>query len=224
MPPTTSPSDPKSTVPIEAVLFDFGMVLCHPPNQAVWAQMRTIAALSEEAFHREYWAHRHPYDRGTHTGQEYWQLVASRNNTLFTPDQIAQLIAADTALWTDPNDAMIAWAAQLQRAGIRTGILSNIGDAMEAGVRAKFDWLRNFDHCTWSHNLSLAKPELEIYRHAAQGLATDPARILFIDDRIENIQAAHDVGMQAIQYRDHTQFLADMEAQGFGALLHPEVR
>lgn len=218
----SSQNQPKPIASIEAVLFDFGMVLCGPPNPDVWAQMRTLANLNEEGFHREYWAHRHAYDRGTHTGEAYWQLIAAGNGSMFSPEQIAGLIAADIALWTDPNHPMIAWTKKLQRAGIRTGILSNIGDAMEAGVCAKFEWLRAFDHCTWSHPLQLAKPEAAIYRHAAEGLKTLPGKILFIDDRLENIQAAQDFGMRAIQYRDYPQFVEEMKTKGFEALLDPK--
>ena len=46
---------------------------------------------------------------------------------------VSSLNESDIALWTQPNHEMISWAAALQRAGYKTGILSNIGDAMEAG-------------------------------------------------------------------------------------------
>jgi putative hydrolase of the HAD superfamily len=116
---------------------------------------------------------------------------------------------------------MLDWAQALQRAGIPTGILSNIGDAMSAGLVARFNWLANFNHCTWSHSLNLAKPEPAIYRHAAEGLCAPFTNILFIDDRLDNIQAALATGMQAIQYLGHTSFLDEMERHGLTALLDP---
>jgi putative hydrolase of the HAD superfamily len=211
-----------SPTQIEAVLFDYGMVLSGPPNSAAWTQLRTISGLSEEGLHREYWAYRHAYDRGTHTGPDYWHLIAAGNNTTFDSTQIAALLAADTDLWGDLNQPMIEWVQQLQRAGIRTGILSNMPDAMADGLLAKHGhWIEAFDHRTWSYALKLAKPELEIYRHAVEGLATEPAKILFIDDRANNIEAARAVGMQAIQYVSHAQFIEEMYARGFAALLHP---
>ena len=222
--PLTSTSQPgsnlKITTPIDAVLFDFGLVLSGPPNPAAWARMQAITSLDEEALHREYWAHRHAYDRGTHKAEAYWQLVATGNNLSFSPAQVADLIAADVDLWTDLNVPMVEWAQELQRSGIRTGILSNIGDAMAVGLLQKFDWLSAFDHCTWSYALQLAKPELAIYEHAIKGLGTEPAKILFVDDRAENIEAARMSGMQAIQYLDHAQFVDEMYARGFGHLLH----
>jgi len=209
--------------PIDAVLFDFGMVLSGPPNPAAWARMRSLTSLDEEPLHREYWAHRHPYDRGDLTANAYWHLIGANNGIELNPTQVAGLIQADVDLWGDLNPPMVEWAGHLQRAGIRTGILSNIGDAMAEGLVARLDWIGSFDHCTWSHSLNLAKPEAEIYRHAAEGLATEPAKILFVDDRADNIAAARAFGMQAIQYTNHQQFLDEMKERGFSYLINQVV-
>ncbi len=206
--------------PVQAVLFDYGMVLSGPPLPAAWARMRSITGLDEPTLHREYWAYRHDYDRGTFNGFTYWQQVASGGAIRLSEAQIHDLQAADTDLWGEINLPMLTWVQSLQRSGMRTGILSNIGDAMSAGLLAKHSWLSAFDHCTWSHTLKLAKPEAAIYHHAAQGLQTPTPNILFIDDRIENIEAAHAVGMQAIQYLDHPTFEQQMQSQGHGHLLN----
>lgn len=204
---------------IEAVLFDYGMVLSAPPDPAAWQKMREITGFDEQTLHRGYWTPRHAYDRGDLNGLAYWEQVASAGATGFTPEQVQQLINADVALWTRLNTPMVEWAQQLQRAGVHTGILSNIGDAMTDGLLGKFDWLQDFHHCVWSYRLRVAKPEPEIYQAAAEALGTPPEKILFIDDKAENIQSAHEVGMQAIQYSDHELFVREMERQGFASLL-----
>lgn len=207
--------------PVKAVLFDYGMVLSGPPDPAAWQQMRSITGLTEDQLHNGYWAYRHPYDRGDLTGQAFWHTIGKDAGVLLTPAQIEALIAADIDLWGRVNQPMLEWAQSLQRAGIPTGILSNMGDAMEAGLLARYAWIQDFDHHTWSHVLNIAKPELAIYHHAAEGLNIPPANILFLDDRIENIQAAHAAGMQAIQYLDHTTFEREMERHGLTSLLNP---
>ncbi len=204
---------------IEAVLFDYGMVLSGPPLPSAWERMKSITGLDEPNFHAAYWEYRHAYDRGTHTGVEYWHLVAAHAGVKLDGGQVAQLIAADNDLWTELNAPMVEWAQRLQRAGIRTGILSNLGDEMNAGLLAKFDWIAAFYHCTWSHRLKLAKPELEIYRHAIAGLGTPAERILFLDDRADNIAGAQAAGLQTIQYTTHEAFEREMRERGFGDLL-----
>ena len=207
--------------PIQAVLFDFGMVLTQPPDPTAWARMRGITGLSESDLYREYWAHRHDYDRGALTGETYWHKAAKGAGITLDPAQLADLLVADVDLWTQLNLPMVEWAQRLQRAGVRTGILSNMPDAMEAGIVAKFDWLDDFDHNTWSHALKIAKPEAAIYAHAAEGLKTDPAHILFVDDRQDNVEAAQAAGMQAIQYTNHDAFVREMNHRGLGYLLDP---
>ncbi len=122
---------------IQAVLFDFGMVLSLPPDPAAWARMRAITGLSESDLYREYWAHRHAYDRGDLTGETYWHKAAKGAGIALDRVQLADLLVADVDLWTQLNLPMVEWAQRLQRAGIRTGILSNMPDAMEAGHRRK---------------------------------------------------------------------------------------
>jgi putative hydrolase of the HAD superfamily len=208
---------------IDAVLFDYGMVLSGPPLPAAWARMLSITGLDETRFHPAYWAPRRAYDRGTHTGEEYWQVVGAHAGLTLDSAQITALIAADNDLWTQLNLPMLKWAQELQRAGVRTGILSNLGDAMAAGIFSRFDWIDGFHHCTWSYTLKLAKPEVAIYLHAAQGLETQPEKILFIDDREENIAGAALAGMQTIRYTTHEAFEIEMTQRGLTALLHPSV-
>jgi putative hydrolase of the HAD superfamily len=212
---------PLATPTIKAVLFDFGMVLTMPPDPASWERLKAVFSADEASFHQAYWKHRDAYDRGTLKSQSYWSEVANDLHKPLGAAALHELIAADIALWTQPNQVMIDWAADLRRAGIKIGILSNMPDAMEVGIRDTFAWVADFNHHTWSHRLLLAKPEAAIYRHAAEGLGVAPSEILFIDDRKENIEAAVAVGMQAIQYTNHDAFVREMKERGFGELLEP---
>ena len=204
--------------PIQAVLFDYGLVLTGPPDPAAWQRMCAITALAEPAFHAAYWHERLDYDRGTHTGRAYWQAVGTHAGLTLTSEQINELIAADTDLWTQPNQPMIDWAARLQTAGTRTGILSNLGDDMAAGALARLPWLGAFHHHVFSYTLRTAKPDPAIYKASAHGLATPAANILFVDDREDNIAGALAVGMQAIRYGDHAAFVAELQSRGAGDL------
>jgi putative hydrolase of the HAD superfamily len=205
--------------PVKAVLFDYGMVLSAPPDPAAWARMLAVTNLSQEQLHRGYWAHRHAYDRGDLTAESFWNQAAAPTHAILTPAQLTALIAADVDYWATLNPPMLDWARSLQQAGIPTGILSNMPGPMETGLRARHRWIDEFTHSTWSHALNLAKPEPAIYRHAAEGLRTPPENILFVDDRTENIEAAHAIGMQAILYTTHHAFEEEMRARGLDHLL-----
>ena len=206
---------------IHAVLFDYGLVLSGPPDPAAREEMKQILGVDEERFRAIYWRHRDDYDRGTLNSVAYWERVAHDLHRPLDAKKLSALIAADNAHWTQPNQAMIDWAAALQSAGIKTGILSNIGDAMEAGIVARFPWIADFTHRTFSHRLGIAKPDAAIYQHSAEGLGVPTGEILFVDDREENVAAARAAGMHAIQYIDHADFLQQMQAAGFSGLIAP---
>lgn len=208
---------------IDAVLFDYGQVLSLPPDPADWARISSIAGLDENRLHASYWAFRHDYDRGALTGRAYWHAVAADAGIAFTDAQVTALLAADIDLWTRLNMPMVQWAARLQRAGVRTGILSNIGDDMAYGIIAKFPWLSGFYHCTWSHALFMAKPEPAIFLETAEALGTSPPNILFLDDREENVAAAVALGMQTIHYTTQAAFELEMRTRSFAYLLDVDV-
>ena len=202
---------------VQAVLFDYGMVLTGPPLPEVWHGMQQVTGAEEAPFSEAYWRHRLEYDRGSLTGPNYWRAVGadlgwglSQN---LTEQQVAELIALDTRLWTQVNQPMVDWALRLRDAGTATGILSNLGDSMMDGVRRELGWMSGFDHMTFSHSLRLVKPDERIYRHAAEGLKLPAENILFVDDRKENVEGAERAGLQAIQYTDHDAFVLEMHVR-----------
>ena len=180
---------------IDAVLFDYGQVLSGPPDAAAWATLRAVSGLDEERLHAAYWNFRHDYDRCALTGRTYWDAVAGHAGVRFDPVQMDELMAADIDLWTQLNQPMVEWAGRLQRAGVRTGILSNIGDAIGEGVVARLPWLAGFDHCVWSHTMRTAKPDPAIYLKTAGALKT------------------------AVRYTTHAEFEREMRGRGLGWLL-----
>ena len=204
---------------ISAVLFDYGMVLSNAPEEMDWRALERVLGAEEKAFQVAYWKYRDAYDRGALSAATYWEIVARELGKAIDANVLRALIDADTVVWTRPNVEMMEWSARLNRAGIKTGILSNIGDAMELGVRGRFPALDDFTHHTFSHRLGIAKPDAAIYRHAVEGLGVPAGEILFVDDRKENIEAARAAGMVAVQYRGHAGFMEEMQRIGLGWLL-----
>lgn len=193
--------------PIRAVLFDYGLVLSGPPDPLAHRRMETILNATHAELDVPYWRYRHDYDLGVLSGVEFWRIVGAELGHPPSDNELTQLLAADVDLWTQPNQPMIDWAIALQRVGIPTGILSNIGDAMETGIVERFSWLSGFQHHTFSHRLRIAKPNERIYHHAINGIGHPAKATLFIDDRIENVEAARSLGLHAIQYSNHDSFI-----------------
>ncbi|GGX23117.1 HAD family hydrolase [Streptomyces chryseus] len=58
------------------------------------------------------------------------------------------------------------------------------------------------DHVVSSARVGVAKPDRKIYEIAAQRAGVTLDRCLFVDDRLENIEAAVGLGMSGIHYRE----------------------
>lgn len=72
------------------------------------------------------------------------------------------------------------------------------------------DLNKYFDQVIWSYQVKEIKPELAIYRLAAERLGVQPDECVFIDDRQSNVDGAVTAGMKGIQYCDFEQFKADL--------------
>jgi len=176
------------------------MVLTGQPNADAHDAMVRITGLPHDKFEAIYWADRHAYDEGKLSGLQFWQNFVRDAKLDLDATAIDELNSSDARMWTTQNPAMLAWQLALRQHGIRTAILSNMGDTVLASIQREFDWLPRFDVLIWSFEHKMAKPDPAIYRLTLDKLGTQPAETLFIDDKQANIDAARALGMIAIQF------------------------
>ena len=78
-------------------------------------------------------------------------------------------------------------------------ILSNTNELHWPRITGEFGILDFFTFAFASHQLKMAKPETSIFKHVIAEMKTAPDKILFLDDKQENIKAAQDLGIQCLQ-------------------------
>lgn len=199
---------------LRAVVFDYGMVLTEPPAQEAIEAMLRITGLDLERLNALYWAERHAYDEGKLTGFEFWQRLAQEAGLKLPAATIEELNDWDARMWTTENKAMLAWHDAVRQRGLRTAILSNMGDNVHARMVSEFQWLKRFDVLVWSYLLRVAKPDEAIYRHVLKELGVEAGEALFIDDKLPNIEAARALGMKCHLFTTATRLREDLIAQG----------
>jgi putative hydrolase of the HAD superfamily len=213
----------KQTLALRAVIFDYGMVLTGPQDPAAHAELMRITGLPPDRFEALYWADRHAYDEGKLTGVAFWEkfLRASglHASSVDPATIVAELNRLDAHMWTTQNPIMLAWQLKLKQHGLLTAILSNMGDNVLENMKREFDWLPRFDVLVWSYQLRMAKPEPAIYHHVLKELGVLPEEALFLDDKLINIEAAHALGMQAIQFSTVEKLREDLVSAGLDAQL-----
>ena len=203
---------------IRAVIFDFGEVLCEPPDPAILARMAEVFRVTPDRFIELYHASRPPYDRGDVTPEEYWRNFTEQQGVAADAAQREQLRRWDLQMWSHIRQEMVDWAGALQDAGYRTSILSNMQHDMIGHVRRSFAWVERF-HCQiFSAEVRSVKPEPKIYEKCLECLAVAPGEALFIDDREVNLAAARAHGIPGVLVESVAQLREELKAIGFPVL------
>ncbi len=179
---------------MQAVIFDYGNVLCQPQPAAEVAAMASMLNLGRDHFEQIYWRHRLAYDEGRLDRLEYWQNFGS-----VTAAQVEELDRIDGLSWTHPDAAIADWARQLSKSGFRIALLSNMPFSVRDAVLG-CSWLPEFEQRTFSCELGISKPAPEIYRHCLTELGVAARDVLFLDDRPANVEGAKQAGMQGIVF------------------------
>ena len=186
----------------QAVILDYGNVLSLPPTPEAVEGIAAVMNAPVELFLSSAWGHRLAYDKAELNPADYWNLVARECSCMVTSEQIERLVELDSQSWGRPNEAIVKWARAIREAGLRTAILSNMPAPMRDYLDRSCAWLPEFDQRTFSCDVRSAKPMPEIYAHCLKGLGIAPQDALFLDDRLENVQAAQEFGIHTILFTD----------------------
>jgi 2-haloacid dehalogenase len=102
--------------------------------------------------------------------------------------------------WFDLASPHIDRSIRLQRAlrarGVPVFALTNFGSHSFAHAETRFAFLKDFDRRYISGHLGVTKPDPRIYAIVEQDCGIAPGRLLFTDDRHDNIAAAAARGWQ----------------------------
>jgi putative hydrolase of the HAD superfamily len=186
---------------LRAVVFDYGMVLSGPPDVSIMAELVRKSGLPPAQAESLYRKYRRDYDQGSLSGLEYWNNIFTDAGIEKSAEEVAQMAALDARMWTVFDPRLLKWQTQLKQVGLKTAILSNMGDVVKKNIASTFPWIDGFDVLVWSYEHRLLKPDPAIYELTLAELGTEPAETLFIDDVEENVAAARVLGIESLLYQ-----------------------
>jgi putative hydrolase of the HAD superfamily len=188
--------------------------LTGPPDPVAYAELLRLTGLAADRLDSFYWKDRQAYDEGKLTGEGFWRKLANDAGLKLGESEIEELNEWDARMWTRGDPAMLAWQQAIKQRGLLTAIVSNMGDSVHEHLVRELDWLSRFDVLVWSYQLGVAKPAPAIYRYALERLGTRPEETLFIDDKLENVNAANAIGMRGMIFSDVEKLRADLVESG----------
>ena len=197
--------------PVELVLFDVGGVL----GSNGWDREQRDAAVQRFDLDGEDFQYRHEETVGAlEAGQisldEYLDVTVFCEPRPFTREVFKAFMFAQSVAWPDS----IAIARELARSSqVRMATLNNESAELNAHRIRTFGLRDVFPTFFTSCWLGVRKPTHEIYARVLGMTQADPARTLFIDDRLQNIAPAAALGMRTIHFRTAEQLRADVRSQ-----------
>jgi epoxide hydrolase-like predicted phosphatase len=92
---------------------------------------------------------------------------------------------------------------------IRVGLLSN-SDGHFTNLLRDCGIYEPFDPCLLSSEIGALKPNLKAYKLLLSELSLPPKEVIFIDDKLENVEAAKDLGLDGILFESAQQIKREL--------------
>jgi len=185
--------------PFDVILFDVGGVLLtngwdHRERAAAAEQF----GLDHAAFEARHNAQNDAWERDLISLEDYLNATVFYEPRSFSPDDFFAFMLTQSKLLPDGALGILA-----ELAASHNYLLGSLNNEARATNDYRFETFGLRKHLTVAFSscyVGLRKPGLAIYKRALDILGGPAERILFIDDREENVAGAAAAGMKGIQF------------------------
>lgn len=189
---------PQALGPPRAVVFDFGGVMTgESRRESVVEFLSATFGFTSEEFQQVNREKRQALQEGK-TDVEFWLQYAQEHGVSLATEWVEDFNSVlRDAIGVLPE--MYALVDQLKAKNVTVALLSNI-DARLASLLRGFGFYEPFAPCLLSCELGVEKPDLRIYEILLEKMSLPAQDILFIDDKSENVEAARELGIDALLF------------------------
>ena len=194
---------------INTIIFDIGMVLV----DFCWQDMlknlgfegETFEKIADATMRNPLWQ---DFDRGTWSTKELIRrFVANAPEYKTEIETVFQNMDKIVTLY----DYSMDWIRQLKSDGYKVYILSNIPELVHLdNLDDKLRFLKEVDGAVLSYQEQLLKPERRIYEVLCERYGIVPEQAVFFDDKLENVEAAREFGLNAICFKGYEQGIDEL--------------
>ena len=195
-------------MPIKAVIWDIGGVIMRTEDQAPRAELAdelgvTRAYLNELVFEGEQGMRA---QKGEINRKELWDYV--RSELKLAPGEYSDL--DERFFGGDVLDTDLVDFIRTLKLRFKSGIISNAWSQIE---EALVEWGINdaFEVVVGSGDVGIMKPEPRIFQIALERLGVEPSEAVFVDDFIQNVRGAQELGIAAIHFQGRDQVIQELE-------------
>jgi putative hydrolase of the HAD superfamily len=186
----------------QAVVFDWGNVLATEDRSVIVDFMCETFQFSEADFEAANLKKREAVKLGK-SDIDFW-IQFAKETGIHIPANWSESYIATLKASIGANPDMFELINELKKRQIRVGLLSNINDRYTKLIR-DFGFYQPFDPCLLSCEIGLEKPNRQAYEALLQAINIPAEEIVFIDDKLENVEAAKKMGIDAIVFESSQQ-------------------
>ncbi len=162
-----------------------------------------------ETFCDKIWSHKraHDYERGRHTCDEYFALLAEDLDLTYAQKELRQAFC--DIFYPLPD--RVALVRQLAP-HYPLALISNTCASHIQHLETTYDFFPLFQHRIYSHQAGCRKPHPDIYEKALQATEAKAESSLFIDDLAENLETPAKAGWKTIHLPPGTDLKKALES------------
>jgi putative hydrolase of the HAD superfamily len=192
-----------------AVVFDIGNVLVKYDHARTLAAVAASFGVAPSTLESAYAAIGPAFGLGQIQPAQVCDMLNQRFGASIALTEFATAFCAGLAR----DDEALAYVDTLQVDGeLLVGAISNTNAIHVAWLDAHVPELSHFELVIMSNEVTLLKPDREIFELARELLAVPPDHVLYIDDSAENVAAAQSTGMKSFIHTDWSTTRTRIEA------------
>ena len=142
------------------------------------------------------------------TEEEFWQRFRAITKTTKIPPE--NLWSREFSKRRKLRKGVVQIIKELRKKGIKLAALSNVIRS-HSQVNDEKGIYRFFDVRILSYEVGLKKPDPQIYKLTLKKLGTKPEETVFIDNKLQNVKVARNLGFNGIYYKSPRQLRKSLE-------------
>ncbi|MHA1192697.1 MAG: HAD family hydrolase [Promethearchaeota archaeon] len=189
---------------IKCIIFDLGDVLIGLDFSQFFNEVITPSPLNKPKtpIILEFFRQSDTYHQGKITDKEFYNQACELLRVCDLNQK--QFYVAFNSIISEINMKMVELVKNIRRNNkLKMICLSNINSSHWKYIKKKkWDLWNLFDEFILSHEIHLTKPDSKIFEIAIQKAGCKPEEIVFIDDGLNNIRAALELGIKGVRFVD----------------------
>ncbi|MBI4227837.1 MAG: HAD-IA family hydrolase [Candidatus Omnitrophica bacterium] len=196
---------------IRAILFDLGNTLLPFDHLRAARALAPFARQTPEALYQSFFdsAIQQEHDEGRLSGLEFYERVRREYDLTCTYEQFIPR-------WNDIfwENAEVAALVRRLKGSYRLVGISNTNRLHFEDARARYPVVREIETWMLSYEVGARKPEAAIYRRAIEAAGVPPQEIVYVDDRLDLVEAGRALGLQAHLFINARRLATQLAAAG----------